>query len=662
MRCHLPWTQAFVNANGVVAPCCAPLELGNLAESSVSEIFGGSQFQTLRSDMAKGGGTAATRYCDDCYALKKYTESGYTFDVANSVGGDTDAALQRLRSSHPEFVANYELVREAYRAASPVPEGARPLRLEVQLGEHCDLRCIMCWQDHARPRSLKQRTFDEIAALLPYAQNVLFTGGEPTIYKNFWKLLETFKDTANPQACLQILTHGLHLKEHLDKFDGLGNVGFCINVDGPDKATYEKIRAGSNWEKLNDSLAAVADACRTRPGWGMNTTFLLMKSNIDKIDASIDFAERFGANWSCGMIAGESTPIAQCRTYFQENIFRFDHLGYGIDDIVDRLESATARARQIENPAAAELALSSLQATIQQARASHQIHVPARKAASMLALTDDRELSRRIQRLVNSANEERAPSVRQLGRTAVSTARRHGKSSTQYADAILALGIRHFDLDDDSAAVGHLQRAVTLLDEASAGSEALPEAGRAKLFLGRCLARLNDPRAAELLRAAWNLSRLIHGSPSSAAAEAALELGKRLNQLGEHNEAIAPLKFASENFTRLYGRQENSSFVAVSSDELGSACLALEFPEAEAHLRKALKMYETMWGARSGLAVETARKLLMLYRRSDRSHDCAALGERFPQLFPGHDRNHRNNLGRLRSLLTKAVKRIRTLR
>src|SRR5215470_14483376 len=110
MRCHLPWTQAFVNANGMVAPCCAPLELGNIADRSVAEVFTGEQYRTLQADLATGRRNSATRYCTDCYALRNFIATGYTFASAHLVGVDTDETLARLESSHPDFVANYRLV------------------------------------------------------------------------------------------------------------------------------------------------------------------------------------------------------------------------------------------------------------------------------------------------------------------------------------------------------------------------------------------------------------------------------------------------------------------------------------------------------------------------------------------------------------------------
>ena len=346
MRCYLPWTQIFVNANGATSPCCAPLDMGNLAERTLPEVFNGASYQRLRADLAQSRRGESTRYCDGCYANRKMAESGITFDVANGLRlagregppaedaaastperrkaflvSETDLALAELDRTHPAFTENYRRVRAAYVEGKPLPTGAMPLRMEIQLGEHCDIRCIMCWQDHLKPRALKPENFDQIAEMLPYVVSVLFTGGEPTIFKDFWKLVDRFKAEANPYAKFDVLTHGNRLKDNIDKFDGIRNLNLAVNVDGPTRETYERIRKGANWDKLNESLQAVKEARARNPGWQLNTSFLLMRSNIDLIEESFDFAERYDAAWGCGMIAGEYTPANQCRTYMEENIF-----------------------------------------------------------------------------------------------------------------------------------------------------------------------------------------------------------------------------------------------------------------------------------------------------------------------------------------------------
>ena len=148
MRCHLAWAQSFINANGTASPCCAPIDFGNANEFAVSDIYTGSSAQQLRRELSGTGQTDLSQYCRSCYALKKLEASGIGFDVAyvSDLGSETE----RYRQAFPEYFSNLDRIRAAYIEGVEVPVGSYPIRLEVQLGENCDIRCIMCWQDHDR--------------------------------------------------------------------------------------------------------------------------------------------------------------------------------------------------------------------------------------------------------------------------------------------------------------------------------------------------------------------------------------------------------------------------------------------------------------------------------------------------------------------------------
>lgn len=629
MRCHLPWSQVFVSANGMVSPCCAPIDIGNVSDQGILEIFSNRHSQALRSDISAGRSTFNTRHCTDCYALKSFVASGYTFESAHSIGSNTDDSLARLESSYPEFVANYRTVREAYLTGSALPTGVRPLRLEIQFGEHCDIRCFMCWQDHASPKVLKREVLKEIEELLPYAQNVLITGGEPTIYKSFWELIDQFKKVANPEARLQILTHGQHLEANLVRFEGIQHVGFCINVDGPNRETYEKIRFGAKWDKLLASLQAVREAQRCHPGWGINMTFLLMKSNIELIEESIDLANAYGAQWSCGMISGEYQPVDQCRTYFNENIFRFGHLGYRTEDIVRLLEMATVKAATN-----GENAVACLKATVQQVRATPQIPIAPETAQELGHISDSNELSDCIRSIVVAATAVGLPTVHELELSVSSLATERGSGSAEHLAALLDWGRRLEEEGDFAAALPRFREALAGYRNYRHSNE--DELATATFYLGRCLAALGSKEALTVLNDAWIFRGRLFGEATFRTAEVAFELGKALAKCNRYHDALIPLNAALKTFKLLFSAQDKSSYIAVSLDELGACYLALRRSEAEDCLNQAFLAYEAMWSADSSLAVGVAIKLVDVYTAGGREADAANVIARCPKAADMH--------------------------
>lgn len=598
--------------------------MGSVAERPLQTLFTGQEFNRLRTDLGGSRKTSATSHCDNCYTIKKLTAAQRTFDSAYALGDDTAAALVELDHSHPEFAKNYRLIRSAYLAGEPLPPTAQPLRMEIQIGEHCDIRCIMCWQDHARPRMLKPENFEQIKDIIPFAASVLFTGGEPTVFKDFWRLVDTFKEVANPYARLQLLTHGQHLKDNLRRFDGINNVSFMINVDGPTKEVYEKIRFGSSWEKMTASLQAVADAKRTRPGWYMNTTFLLMRSNIDLIEEAINFADTYEASFGCGMIAGEYTPVAQCRTYFEENIFRFDHLGYSKDEIISRLEQALPRADRHPYP----LARSNIEATIEQVRLTHQLHVPSGRVSEMRAMRDDQQLSRAILEIVLDGAKQSRPTMEQLRNDVANAEQLTGSHSEMSALATITLALRLIEDGVLAEAEMLLERAIVALRNLNDSND--HDLARAHFHYGRSLALQSKEGAAEQLEKSLEVFGYLLGRNNTQTAEAALELGKFLNHIGKHSDAVIALEHAYDVYKRTYGKQENSSYVAVSASELGKAYLGLgRWIEAEAPLKRSMQMYEKLWGMDHSITGVSAHQLSQAYVGAGRYVEAIALMNRY---------------------------------
>jgi MoaA/NifB/PqqE/SkfB family radical SAM enzyme len=612
VSCYLPWTQGFINVNGVVSPCCAPLELGNMNDSGIGEIFNGKRFTQLRADLATGGKSEVSSYCDGCYTRRKLTESGATFESAYKIGDDTPSALAELRHSHPDFVNNYEALKLAYQLQQAPPENSRPLRLEVQIGEHCNIRCIMCWQDHAKPRALTGRAFAEIEAALPYVTSFLVTGGEPTIFKEFWRLVEMFKATAMPEAELQLLTHGQQLKSELHRFRGIRRVSFAVNIDGPTRESYEHIRSGAKWDSLNENLEALATERLSNPLWQFNTTFLLMKSNINLLNESFDFAETYGADWGCGMIAGEHNPVTQCRTYLNENIFRFPHEGYSRQEIVSKLEAILPRAIAHQS----NVGLANLRATIQQVETMARLDIDPEEMSVLKGMNNLRDLSKKIHDIVIRSGEQEVARVAQdVDLYALFEPEKRSKAHLSALDR----------LDEGRAALlnGNVDLAITRLGSALLSLTRIPgvsaeEIALARLDFGRAKASGTPREAVRILRRAWQELKSTLGPSNTKTGFAALELGVLLNRLGDHGRALAPLHSASTAFARLFGRQDDLSFGAVAAAELGKAMRGVSDPTAEAQLRRAKESMTAFCGAESSNTAYVVYELAQLFAEDGR--------------------------------------------
>ncbi len=128
-----------------------------------------------------------------------------------------------------------------------------PLSLTFQLTRGCNLKCIYC----SEPPSIKSRKHEEMLAMidkLSGMRRIIFSGGEPMLYKRFWEILEYARSRFEKVV---LSTNGayitrenvIRLKELVDYID--------ITVDGP-RRQHNSIRG--NYDAVLKGIVHVSSA------------------------------------------------------------------------------------------------------------------------------------------------------------------------------------------------------------------------------------------------------------------------------------------------------------------------------------------------------------------------------------------------------------------
>jgi tetratricopeptide (TPR) repeat protein len=651
MRCLYPWTQAYISATGIVKPCCSNIELGNLRDSAVLDVLAGTNMRALRTAMAAQAEDDLPHDCVGCFELAKQG-SLHEFHKVYWLGPDVEKELRDLEAGgHREFARNYRVLRDCYERGVHPPAGTRPLGVWCQVGERCNIRCIMCWQDHEKPNNLSADQIEQVRQLIPTAHTLHITGGEPTVFGDFWKLVDCFREQATPKSRFLFLTNGLLLKNKLHRFDGIDNVTFSVNVDGPTRESYEKIRHLGKWDLLLENLEAIVEYKHkhNKRNWALGTAFTLMRSNIELLDESMRFADRFGACWICQIIGGEYYPVAQCRVYFEENIFRFDHLGFSKDDIVHRLEQLLPLARSVKN--SPEVAASCVEATIALTRNTQQLHVPPEQAARLRGLADDYALSRAIKEIVDAGAGRK--SIGELIQIAGLKRKQAGPDSVAAAAASLEVARGHLGQGDCAAALPHLERAHEGFRKAHGAAH--PDVVDAALELGRCLSALGRSAGAEpLLRQAYAYHERADGKTHKATSAAAMALGRCLVARRRAEEAEPLLRQALASYQKLSGTE--SSYYGMAVVELARClCARRQHVEAELLLREALSLYERILGMENWATAEATCLLSRCLRAQRRTADARIVLDR----LVGHCRR---TLGTLHPITQMTIRELGGIR
>ena len=238
VRCPRPYDTVLIDKNGSVYACeCTswlPQSIGNLQVKSLEDMFAGSMAGELRDSMADG----TYRYCNNkqCSYLK-----------------DTEI-LKR---------------RSAWNRAPQVL--IRHIRLAMD--ESCNLKCPSCRTDQILHTSgsqfeMRKRLVKKVLEYIKHRIKMpnslrvhIGSDGDPfasLIYRYFMKEMAAY-DSDYLEYTMQ--TNGLLVKQlsnrvpHIFKRMSI----LAVSIDGATKETYEKLRLGGSWKKINENLRHIQE-------------------------------------------------------------------------------------------------------------------------------------------------------------------------------------------------------------------------------------------------------------------------------------------------------------------------------------------------------------------------------------------------------------------
>jgi radical SAM protein with 4Fe4S-binding SPASM domain len=193
---------------------------------------------------------------------------------------------------------------QAIRAGNIRPSlGIRPLTLEIDVTNQCNLRCVFC---HFSAEAYSKRKREDISVenfaqiakqAFPFCHLVhLAYICEPLLHPQFGELVALTKSWGVPYVT--VTTNGLLLNEQtIEQLISGGLEGIAISMDGATKPTYERIRRKGNFDKLIGNMSALQRAKQRHasPTPHLALNFVMMRSNIAELPAFIRLAHEIGA-------------------------------------------------------------------------------------------------------------------------------------------------------------------------------------------------------------------------------------------------------------------------------------------------------------------------------------------------------------------------------
>ena len=261
--CPRPYDTVLIDKQGSCYACeCQswlPQSIGNLQVKSLAEIIDGSDMRGhLQSSITDG----TYRYCNEHQC--SYIKSG--------------AVL------HGQ------------------PERIQHLRLAID--DSCNLRCPSCrksliFHKQGSAYNLGIRLADKVNDWLhDYRHPVqvhMGSDGDPFASHVYRYFMEQTPERDNIKY--SILTNALMFKEFHHKIpyviNNLNELG--VSIDGASKGTYERLRLGGKWEKVNEGLECISKL-KQKHNFRFILHFVVQKDNYHEMEKIIDLGEQYGAD------------------------------------------------------------------------------------------------------------------------------------------------------------------------------------------------------------------------------------------------------------------------------------------------------------------------------------------------------------------------------
>jgi GTP 3',8-cyclase len=198
------------------------------------------------------------------------------------------------------------MIRPALPAAAPSRGAAPPLLdsfgrthtyLRISVTDRCNFRCVYCMPEDVRWQPREEiLSFEEIVRLARLfvglgVEKIRLTGGEPTVRRDFERLLRGVAGTGVPH--LLMTTNGFRLAEKAEEWRAAGLHGLNISLDTLREERFAEITRTKHFRRVMEGIEA-AIAAGFAP---LKINVVVMAGvNDDEILDFVEFARRRPVN------------------------------------------------------------------------------------------------------------------------------------------------------------------------------------------------------------------------------------------------------------------------------------------------------------------------------------------------------------------------------
>jgi MoaA/NifB/PqqE/SkfB family radical SAM enzyme/surfactin synthase thioesterase subunit len=185
--------------------------------------------------------------------------------------------------------AGRDAAQEAFEFADIA--AGEPTLANIEITTRCNLGCSACARTHLKLKShfMSQDDFRGVLAHLPHTFRIVLVGlGEPLMHP---EVIDFIKLAVATGRRLGLVTNGMFMDAELARAlcqSGLASITFSI--DTVDQATADRVRIGSDMNKISANIRTLTDERRTLGAKLGTSVFTALRSDtVDEFEAIVDF-------------------------------------------------------------------------------------------------------------------------------------------------------------------------------------------------------------------------------------------------------------------------------------------------------------------------------------------------------------------------------------
>lgn len=312
--CVLPWINLHTSPNGYIKLCCS-IQYNSYINNQQEKPFNfgydpieniwNSGFMRYVREMHRANKPFGA--CEECYAIEKVSSH------SPRMGQNDEWLRRKQKDEYTNEIVN-DIAREDVEDLSYLP-----ISLELRLGNLCNLQCVTCYglssapiydernallndgtvdgPEHAWLKKMwvnEKNLVDEadvknwyetdifyenFRKIAPKLKRLYTTGGEPTLIKANYKMMQMLLDAGNTDCAIEFTSNmaawNYEFYSRLEKFK---NVEIQMSLDGAG-SVGEFIRYPSDLNKVKENIMKAVGMASTRPNWKVKCYTVLQALN-----------------------------------------------------------------------------------------------------------------------------------------------------------------------------------------------------------------------------------------------------------------------------------------------------------------------------------------------------------------------------------------------